>query len=177
MEHTVITYWDIEYNTGLNLSNNCSQQGIRILFSDFRFSNYRKFKKPTLDFGMLACTENQSLLNLSRKVRNLQNRTLSNYKIWSLEEIGTFSVKFIFWPNNASRNPLKDALGYKRFTKPVVLDRMVFLHAIKARNNRLKQFFNRLFFWYTWKSFCNFIFFPLRIKTQTCFSKTIFLRC
>ena len=30
---------------------------MKILFSDFIFSNYRKFKKPTLDFDMLACTE------------------------------------------------------------------------------------------------------------------------
>ena len=30
---------------------------MRILFSDYRFSNYRKFKKPALDFDMLACTK------------------------------------------------------------------------------------------------------------------------
>jgi len=30
---------------------------MKILFSDYRFSNYRKFKKPALDFDMLACIE------------------------------------------------------------------------------------------------------------------------
>ena len=38
-------------------STNSSQQRMRVLFLDFRFSNYRKFRKPTLDFDMLTCTK------------------------------------------------------------------------------------------------------------------------
>jgi len=30
---------------------------MRIVFSNYKFSNYRKFKKPTIDFDMLACTK------------------------------------------------------------------------------------------------------------------------
>ena len=30
---------------------------MRILFSNYKFYNYRKFKKPTLDFDMLVCTK------------------------------------------------------------------------------------------------------------------------
>ena len=113
----------------------------------------------------------------SSKVRNLQNNTLSNYKIWSLNEFGTFCVRFVFLTNNTSRNPLKDTLRYKKFTKPAVPDKVTFLHAGEACNNRLKRLFNRLFFWYIWKRFWNFIFFALRIKTQTYFCKSKVLRC
>ena len=105
------------------------------------------------------------------KLEIYKTKTLSNIKIWSLKEFGAFSVRFILPIVNTSWNPLINVFRYKRVTKPAIPDRMTFLHAIEACNNRLKQYFNQLFFWKIWKRFYNFLFFALRVKTQPCFSK------
>jgi len=91
--------------------------------------------------------------------------SLSNHKIWSLKELGTFHVRFIFRTIKISWNPFKDTFRNKRLTKPVESNRMTSLHTVKACNNRLFRSFNRLIFLHWWKRFWNPILFAMWIKS------------
>ena len=94
----------------------------------------------------------------SSRVKNLQNRTLLNHKVWSLKKLGTICVRLVFRTIKTYRNPFKDPFRHKKFLKLAVPNSMTFLHAIEACNNRLNRPFNQLFFWCSWKKVLKFQF-------------------
>ena len=77
---------------------------------------------------------------------HLQKRNSSN-KIWSPYECGSFDINFIMRNLRILGNPSHNTFRNKIFPNIAESIRVASLHAIKACNNWLFRFFNRLFFW------------------------------
>ena len=94
-------------------------------------------------------------------------KTNSSTKIWSPYKNGSFCITFITGNfrvfGNLSHNTFRNRI-FPNFTES---NRVTSLHAIKACNNRLFRFFNRLFFWKFWKIVWKLILLALWIKACT----------
>ena len=75
----------------------------------------------------------------------------SSSKVWSPYKCGSIWLIFIIWDLTTFGNPFHKTSRNKIFPYFAESERMTFLHAIKACNNRLFRLNNQLFYWLFWK--------------------------